>query len=912
MFGGMLPGLRFGIAARLALGFAVVGLLAATANLVAERGAALVAAAWQPAQIASIQATLSASPPIGRRREGANASRAELPSPDKLLAAVADLQRATLAGIATSSASDGGDASSIDLNRARLQLEMAQKAFDREASGIIRDQVRQEIRLGAEEVARQGAGAVDNAARRRSHASSYLARLASMNARIDDTLARALKLFGRVIARQHLIELRSAVANLQVPAGRLTGAGYTPADLVSAAQAEATIAELLRVNGERLARSQGQEWLSAMQADLNALAADREAIAAAEVAQAAAVEQLRMAALGIGLQVRAWQQSVADARAAPPALADLPAVLASPAPVVKPPSEAARQSQVEAARAQTRRLRELIGWFTFALLAVSLVISAATVLSIVRPVRNLQRATARVAAGETQVVVPRGGVAELDTLAGAFNSMAEEVDKARRAAEGYRVELEQRVADRTRQLQYQAFHDPLTQLPNRRQFLDLLRSAIESAAPRQQVVAVYFLDLDNFKNVNDGTGHEFGDRLLIACADRLREAIVGQGIAARFGGDEFTVVASGVADEVDAQQFGEKLVAAFQRPVIVDEREVLISVSVGAALYPQHHDSPEALLRAADTALYRAKQQGRNRFSPYTPELLAAASVRFATEQQLRKAVEAGELELVYQPEIRSDGFEVRLVEALVRWRQADGTVVMPDMFLPVAEESGLIMEISDWVFRTAMADCARWRAGGWRNACVAVNVSSRQLFDHRFAARVLEMLVEQGLPTDAIELELTETVLQTGAPTIAALRRLRALGIAIALDDFGIGYSSLSSLDQLPINRVKLDRSLIAELDVSPRSAAIVSATIQLCRDLGLEVTAEGIERPRQFQALLRFQPLLLQGFLLSRPVAPSLVEETVRRIPQAATALLLESGGLPEAAPVISLFPSSRQRSK
>lgn len=912
MFGGKFPGFRFGIAARLALGFAVVGLLAATANLVAERGAALVAAAWQPAQIAPIQATLSASPPIGRPRASVNVNRAEPPSPDKLLAAVADLQRATLAGIAISGATDGGDASSVDLNRARLQLEAAAQAFDRAALGIVRDGVRKELRRGAEEVALQGARAVDNAEKRRAHASSYLARLASMNARIDDTLARALKLFGRVIARQHLIELRSAVANLQVPAGRLTGSGYTPADLISAAHAEATIAELLRVNGERLDRSQGQEWLAAMQADLNALASDREAMAAAEAAQAAAVEQLRLAALGIGQQVRAWQQSLADARAAPPALADLPAALASPAPVVKPPSELARQSQVEAAQAQTRRLRELIGWFTFALLTVSLVISAATVLSIVRPVRNLQRATARVAAGETQVVVPRGGVAELDTLAGSFNSMAEEVDKARRAAEGYRAELEQRVAERTRQLQYQAFHDALTQLPNRRQFLDLLRSAIESAAPRQQIVAVYFLDLDNFKNVNDGTGHEFGDRLLVACADRLREAIVGQGIAARFGGDEFTVVASGVADEVAAQHFGEKLVAAFQRPVIVDQREVLISVSVGAALYPQHHESPEALLRAADTALYRAKQQGRNRFSPYTPELLAAASVRFATEQQLRKAVEAGELELVYQPEIRSDGFEVRLVEALVRWRRADGTVIMPDVFLPVAEESGLIMEISDWVFRTAMADCARWRAGGWPNACVAVNVSSRQLFDHRFAGRVLEMLVEQGLPTDAFELELTETVLQTGTPTIAALRRLRALGITIALDDFGIGYSSLSSLDQLPINRVKLDRSLIAEIDVSPRSAAIVSATIQLCRDLGLEVTAEGIERPRQFQALLQFQPLLLQGFLLSRPVAPSLVEETVRRIPQAAMALLLESGGVPEPAPVISLFPSSRQRSK
>jgi diguanylate cyclase (GGDEF)-like protein len=907
MFGGETPGFRFGIAARLALGFAVVGLLAATANLVAERGAALVSAAWQPARSPSIREVLSTSSPIGRRHATPEAEHTEPPSPDALLAAVADLQRASLAGIASS-----GEAATSDLARARFRLEVAEREFDRKAAGIIRYGVREDIRRGTAEVVRQGARAVDHGAQRRESAASYLQHLASMSARIDDTLARALTLFGRVIARQHLIELRSAVANLQVPAGRLTGAGYSAADLVVAAQAESAIARLLHENGERLVRSQGKEWVAAMQADLQALGSDREAIAAAEAAQAAAVEQLRVAAFGVGQQVRTWQQGLVDARSAPPALADLPAVLASPAPVVKPSAELARQSQVEAARVQTRHLRELIGWFTFALLAVSLVISFATVLSIVRPVRNLLRATARVAAGEAQVVVPRGGVAELDTLAGAFNSMAEEVDKARRVAEGYRTELEQRVADRTRQLQYQAFHDPLTQLPNRRHFIELLRSAIESAAPRQQVVAVYFLDLDNFKNVNDGTGHEFGDRLLIACADRLREAIVGQGIAARFGGDEFTVVASGLADELAAQQFGERLVAAFQRPVIVDQREVLISVSVGAALYPQHHDSPEALLRAADTALYRAKQQGRNRFSPYTPELLAAASVRFATEQQLRRAVEAGELELVYQPEIRSDGFEVRLVEALVRWRQADGTVIMPDVFLPVAEESGLIMEISEWVFRKAMADCARWRAGCWSNACVAINVSSRQLFDHRFAARVLEMLVEQGLPTDAIELELTENVLQTGATTIAALRRLRALGIAIALDDFGIGYSSLSSLDQLPINRVKLDRSLIAEMDVSPRSAAIVSATLQLCRDLGLEVTAEGIERPRQFEALLRFQPLLLQGFLLSRPVAAELVEETVRRIPQVAAGLLLESGGGPVAAPVINLFPSSRQRSK
>jgi diguanylate cyclase (GGDEF)-like protein len=903
---GKSAGFRFGIAARLALGFAVVGLLAATANLVAERGAGLVADAWRARATPAIDPSLSGALPLGGPQAGSGVAPRAPPDPARLLASVAEVQRATLAGIAAR-----GEAAGADARSARLKLEAASREFDRVATGILDAGARTALRQGAAEVARQAALALDNAALRSTHAAAYLRHLAAMSGRIEAALAQALTVFGRVIARQHLVDLRAAIAGLQVPAGRVAGADPTSADLAAAAHSEALIAQLLEANGERLARSQGRDWLAAMEADVQAMGAVREALSAADAAQADAVEHLRVAAQDVGRRIAEWQQSLADARAAPVTLSDLPAALAPQRPPPMPVA-ALHQKQVESAEAQARQLRQLIGWFTFALLAVSLAISAGTVFSIVRPVRNLLRATARVAAGETQVVVPRGGVAELDTLAGAFNAMAEEVDRARREAERYRGELERRVEERTRQLQFQAFHDPLTQLPNRRQFLELLGAAIEAATPKRQLVAVYFLDLDNFKHVNDGTGHEFGDRLLMACANRLREAIVGRGIAARFGGDEFTVVAAGLADEDAARDFGELLVAAFQRPVIVDDREVLVGVSVGAALYPTHHDSPEALLRAADSALYRAKQQGRNRFAPYTPDLLAAASARFATEQQLRRAIEAGELGLVYQPEVRSDGFDVRMVEALLRWRQADGSVVLPDAFLPVAEESGLIVEISEWAFRTAMADCARWRASGWKDACVAVNVSPRQLFDHRFASRVLQMLVEFGLPTDAIELELTETVLQTGAPTIDALRRLRELGIAIALDDFGTGYSSLTSLDQLPINRVKLDRSLIAELDSSPRSAAIVSATLQLCRDLGLEVTAEGVERPRQFAALLRFQPLLLQGFLLSRPVQSDQVEDTVRRLPEAAASLLLESGGAPGTSPVVSLFPSSRQRSK
>jgi EAL domain-containing protein (putative c-di-GMP-specific phosphodiesterase class I) len=252
------------------------------------------------------------------------------------------------------------------------------------------------------------------------------------------------------------------------------------------------------------------------------------------------------------------------------------------------------------------------------------------------------------------------------------------------------------------------------------------------------------------------------------------------------------------------------------------------------------------------------------------------------------------------------------MVEALLRWRRPDGQLATPDTFLSVAEDSGMIAEISDWVLQQSLSAIAGWRAGDWPEARIAINVSSRQFLDQRFANRVRQLLDHYHVPASAIEIELTENVLQTGPQTIAALHKLREDGVSIALDDFGTGYSSLASLDRLPITRVKLDRSLIAEIDTTARCSAIAAATIHLCRDLGLEVTAEGVERPAQFAALMRHQPLLLQGFLIARPVVPEEVPSLVARMPRIGESLLLESGGIPDAATVVTLFHSPRQRSK
>ena len=516
-----------------------------------------------------------------------------------------------------------------------------------------------------------------------------------------------------------------------------------------------------------------------------------------------------------------------------------------------------------------------------AVLVVLLYLCVATILSIVRPVRRLLAATRRLARGENTRVVASGGIRELDTLTDAFNSMAQQLAVARAATRDAQQRLEAKVEERTRQLQELAEQDPLTGIANRRQLFVELNRALDQARAASQRVGVFFLDIDNFKTLNDSMGHPYGDRVLIAIARRLESIAQEQGFAARLGGDEFTLVQQGAVDADGIVAFGTRIVRAFDTPLQVDEREVIVGVSVGASMFPDHERDAEALLRAADAALFHAKAMGRSQLATFTPELLTTASAKFAIEQKLRRAIQGDEFELFYQPLIDTETFDVALVEALIRWRMPDGSYRSPDEFLAVAEESGLIVEISDWVLRTAIQTAARWHRGAWPHARVAINVSPRHFFDYRFVSRLEELLREYELPARCLEIELTESVLQTGAHTIKTLDQLRAIGVSIALDDFGTGYSSLASLQRLPLTRVKLDRSLISGIDDNERSAAIARATIALCRGLGLDVTAEGVERVEQLAMLLPHRAISLQGYLFSRPVSEQGLLSLLERLP-------------------------------
>lgn len=542
--------------------------------------------------------------------------------------------------------------------------------------------------------------------------------------------------------------------------------------------------------------------------------------------------------------------------------------LASPARLaLANADELAEQAAVKADRELT--------WGSVVVLLLLLLISFVTVAGVRTPVRRLTEATRRLAAGAIDIRVPRGGIREMDVLAGAFNHMAEQLQRAETAVRGHQQLLEARVVERTRELEHLANHDPLTQLPNRRRLFEYLKIAIDRARAANRRVAVLFIDLDNFKTINDSLGHEFGDQVLQAVGTRLRSSGVFAGsFGARLGGDEFTVVCE---DMNDVEQLCTTVLEVFQGPLSVHGRELRLSVSVGASVFPDHADDEHSLLRAADVALFNAKELGRNRSSVFAPQLLHLTSSRFRTEQALRRAIEHGGFELLYQPEVCLETRSTPTVEALLRLHQPDGTVLMPADFLDVAEQSGLIMEISDWVLRTAVAAAARWRHGDWPQARVAVNVSAHQLLTADFVPRLKSLLGQHLLPPQALELELTENVLQTGPATVAVLNQLREFGVSLALDDFGIGYSSLTSLERLPLTRVKIDRSLIASIDAGLRSPAIVRSIIGLSHSLGLHVTAEGVERPSQVRQLLNDRGVYLQGFLIARPLAMGAVSDFV-----------------------------------
>ncbi len=413
-----------------------------------------------------------------------------------------------------------------------------------------------------------------------------------------------------------------------------------------------------------------------------------------------------------------------------------------------------------------------------------------------------------------------------------------------------------------------AHYDELTGLANRALATDQMRLAFARAQRNDRLVAVCFLDLDNFKHVNDSMGHHMGDELLCQVAQRLSNAVRKSDLVARFGGDEFLVLLEDLNQEADAARIARHLLALFEQPFRLHGREIFATTSIGIALYPRDGDDPEQTLTSADAAMYEAKQAGRNSYRFYTPALRQLSERHLTIETELRRAIEREELSLVYQPQVDIHSHQLSGAEALLRWQSARLGAVPPDQFIPVAERAGLMPAIGEWVLRQACADAAGWlRAPG--RFRLAVNVSPQQFLQADLAAVIERILHESGLPPQSLELEITEGLLMQDKPDLAAtLERLHGLGLWLALDDFGTGYSALSYLHRFPLQTLKIDRAFIAGIGRDHNSETLVDAIVAMAQSLDMEVIAEGVETPEQLAYLESRQVRLVQGFLFSRPI--------------------------------------------
>ena len=421
------------------------------------------------------------------------------------------------------------------------------------------------------------------------------------------------------------------------------------------------------------------------------------------------------------------------------------------------------------------------------------------------------------------------------------------------------------------QAQHLAFHDPLTGLANRALFNDRLERALVDMRRTGSRLALLYLDLDRFKNVNDTLGHPAGDDLIRELANRLSALVRGNDCVARLGGDEFAVVQSNVGTDADVTALCERIIQAASQPFQLLGNSAFVGVSIGVAVAPGAGVDRAELMRKADIALYAAKATGRNRFRVFAPEMDVSIQRRREIETELREAIAAGDQFCVhYQPLYAAASAELVGVEALLRWQHPKHGLIAPGEFIPIAEESGLIHPIGDWVLRQACRAGRRWPVQR-----IAVNVSAVQFRSPRFAAKVIEVLRETGLEPQRLELEITESVLLDSAELSAAtLTTLRAAGVRIALDDFGTGYSSLTYLQKYPVDKIKIDRSFIHNLASDASSDALVQAMVDLARAMGVVVTAEGVETAGQREFLKRIGCNELQGFLLSRPVEPSEID--------------------------------------
>ncbi|MFN2361136.1 MAG: EAL domain-containing protein [Marinobacter sp.] len=428
-------------------------------------------------------------------------------------------------------------------------------------------------------------------------------------------------------------------------------------------------------------------------------------------------------------------------------------------------------------------------------------------------------------------------------------------------------------------LSHMALHDPLTDLPNRSLLTDRINVALSNAERHHKQVALLFLDLDRFKHVNDVFGHALGDLLLHEVAKRLSRCVRSEDTVSRQGGDEFVVALAGIENEQDAAVIADKLLTVITSPFILEETEIILGISIGIACFPRHGKDVVTLLRNADAAIYVAKELGRNRYQFYQPEMNMRALERLTLGSDLHQVVARNELFLMYQPQFALSTGDILGVEALVRWQHPSRGLISPCQFIPIAEDSGLIVQIGNWVLEAACEQHARWMSQGLTMGSMAVNISAHQFRQANFCDLISDVISRTGIQPDLLELEVTEGVVMQGIDEVLhKLNILRGLGVTLAIDDFGTGYSSLSYLKQFPLHRLKIDQSFSRELPGDQGSSAIAKAIIEMGHSLGLDVLAEGIETKEQEYHLKMLGCDAGQGFLYAKPLSAEDCEHYLR----------------------------------
>ena len=517
------------------------------------------------------------------------------------------------------------------------------------------------------------------------------------------------------------------------------------------------------------------------------------------------------------------------------------------------------------------------------------------------PLRGLEQLVERVSTGnlEQKLVVKGGG--EVDRITSTINALISELHTHKLQTDTSNVLLSRKVDERTEQLSRRneelnkavqqvtkskeqlhqlAYYDSLTALPNRRLFIEQLDVLLRLTRREQRIVALLFVDLDNFKRINDSLGHAAGDVMLKEVAGRLSRCLrssdflaVGSGgdvpsSVSRLGGDEFTVVLSNIDRPESAGMVAERLLQSLRAPMLIEGHELVVTPSIGIALAPDHADSVSELLKLADTAMYHAKSAGRNNYAYYSPEMSGSGVGRLKLEAELRRALERRELVLYYQPQVKVETGEIVGAEALVRWNHPERGLVPPGQFIPLAEEMGLIIELGAWAVVEACGQIRAFQRQGLTPPKISVNVSSLQ-FNAAFTALVQKTIADFGIDPGLLELELTEGVLMSNAEaSIRSLHELKRLGVSLSVDDFGTGYSSLSYLSEFPLDELKIDRSFVIAFDSGPRSASLVSAIIAMGKSLNLRLVAEGVDSGAQYRFLHEAGVDVIQGFLFSKPV--------------------------------------------